>query len=97
MDTLSSEKSKTIGIFNDSFPPIMDGVAVATQNSAYWLYRMNQPVCVVIPRIPNYTIDEPYPVYRYSSLPLISRRPYRLGFPKSIWRFKIRLTKFLSD
>jgi len=75
----------------------MDGVAVATQNSAYWLYRMNQPVCVVIPRIPNYTIDEPYPVYRYSSLPLISRRPYRLGFPKSIWRFKIRLTKFLSD
>ncbi len=93
MDTLSSEKSKTIGIFNDSFPPIMDGVAVATQNSAYWLYRMNQPVCVVIPRIPNYTIDEPYPVYRYSSLPLISRRPYRLGFPKIDLAFQNTLDK----
>lgn len=93
MDTLSSEKSKTIGIFNDSFPPIMDGVAVATQNSAYWLYRMNQPVCVVIPRIPNYTIDEPYPVYRYSSLPLILRRPYRLGFPKIDLAFQNTLDK----
>ena len=28
---------KTIGIFNDSFPPIMDGVSLATQNYAYWL------------------------------------------------------------
>ncbi|MCE5332099.1 MAG: glycosyltransferase [Bacteroidales bacterium] len=93
MDTLSSEKSKTIGIFNDSFPPIMDGVAVATHNSAYWLYRMNQPVCVVIPRIPNYTIDEPYPVYRYSSLPLILRRPYRLGFPKIDLAFQNILDK----
>lgn len=93
MDTLSSEKSKTIGIFNDSFPPIMDGVAVATHNSAYWLYRMNQPVCVVIPRIPNYAINEPYPVYRYSSLPLILRRPYRLGFPKIDLAFQNILDK----
>ena len=29
----------TFGLFNESFPPIMDGVAVAVRNYAYWLYE----------------------------------------------------------
>lgn len=86
-------QSKTIGIFNDSFPPIMDGVAVTVQNSAYWLYRMNEPVCVVTPRAPNYSINEPYPVYRYSSLPLVLRRPYRLGLPEFDLTFQDKLDR----
>ena len=28
---------------------------------------------------PNYVINEPYPVYRYSSIPFISHQPYRIG------------------
>lgn len=93
MNIPKNEKPHTVGIFNDSFPPIMDGVAVAVQNSAYWLYHMNQPVCVVTPRAPHYVNDEPYPVYRYSSLPLILRRPYRLGIPEIDLTFQDKLDR----
>jgi glycosyltransferase involved in cell wall biosynthesis len=71
----------TIGIFNESFPPIMDGVALTTQNYAYWLHKKNIPVCVVTPKAPNYSENELFPVYRYASLPLLGRKPYRLGLP----------------
>lgn len=77
MEKLS--KNNIIGLFNDSYPPIMDGVALTVQNSAYALYQKNQPVCVITPKAPDYIIDEPYPVYRYSSIPLISHQPYRVG------------------
>lgn len=73
---------KTIGIFNDSFPPIIDGVSLTAQNYAYWLHEKKQPVCVITPRSPHYTDEELYPVYRYSSLPMIGRKPYRLGLPE---------------
>ena len=72
---------KTIGIFNDSFPPIMDGVALAAQNYAYWIHQKDIPVCVVTPKAPNHVDSEPYPIYRYSSLPVVIRKPYRLGLP----------------
>ena len=28
-----------IGLFNDCFPPVMDGVAVCVQNYAYWMQK----------------------------------------------------------
>lgn len=80
--------TKTIGFFNDSFPPIMDGVSLTVRNYAYWLNKMNQPVCVIAPKMPNYEDDEPYDVYRYTSLPLLGRKPYRLGFPNIDISFK---------
>lgn len=73
---------KTIGIFNDSFPPIIDGVSLTAQNYAHWLHEKKQPVCVFTPRSPHYADDELYPVYRYSSVPMIGRKPYRLGLPE---------------
>jgi glycosyltransferase involved in cell wall biosynthesis len=73
--------AKMIGLFNDSYPPIMDGVALTVQNYAYWLHRKNQPVCVVTPKTPEYVDEATYPVYRYASLPLLGRKPYRLGLP----------------
>jgi len=73
---------KTIGIFNDSFPPIMDGVSLATQNYAYWLHQKKQPVCVITPKSPNYCDNEPYPIYRYTSVPIPGRKPYRIGLPE---------------
>jgi len=79
---------KTVGIFNDSFPPIMDGVSLTVQNYAYWLQKKNQPVCVITPKSPDYEDEEPYPVYRYSSIPIIGRKPYRLGFPNIDISFK---------
>ncbi len=79
---------KTVGLFNDSFPPIMDGVSLTIQNYAFWLQKMNQAVCVITPKSPNYEDVEPYPVYRYTSLPLLGRKPYRLGFPNIDISFK---------
>jgi len=82
---------KTIGIFNDSFPPIMDGVSLATQNYAYWLHQKNQPVCVITPKSPNYSDNEPYPIYRYTSIPIIGRKPYRIGLPDIDFNFKTEI------
>ena len=82
---------KTIGIFNDSFPPIMDGVSLAAQNYAYWLHQKNQPVCVITPKSPNYSDNEPYPIYRYTSIPIIGRKPYRIGLPDIDFTFKTEI------
>jgi glycosyltransferase involved in cell wall biosynthesis len=70
-----------IGIFNDSYPPIMDGVAVAVQNYAYWLHRKEQAVCVITVKMKERAAEEGYPVYRYASLPLPVRKPFRVGVP----------------
>ena len=82
MNAYSTNNLKTVGIFNDSFPPIMDGVSLTVQNYAYWLNEKKQPVCVVTPRMPDYKDAEQYPVYRYTSLPMLGRKPYRLGLPE---------------
>jgi glycosyltransferase involved in cell wall biosynthesis len=81
MRTEKKEELKTFGIFNDSFPPIMDGVSLATKNYAYWLNKKNQPVCVITPKSPNYSDTDEYPVLRYTSIPILGRKPYRFGLP----------------
>jgi glycosyltransferase involved in cell wall biosynthesis len=91
MIDVQNEKMETIGIFNDSFPPIMDGVALTVQNYAYWLHKKNQSVCVITPSTPNYTDHEQYPVYRYTSLPFLGRKPYRLGLPEIDLSLKTRI------
>ncbi|MBN2766286.1 MAG: glycosyltransferase [Paludibacteraceae bacterium] len=70
-----------VGLFNDSFPPIMDGVAITVKSYAEQLYKQQIPVSVITPKAPDYIAAEPYPVFRYSSLPLINRKPYRIGLP----------------
>lgn len=67
------------GIFNDSFAPITDGVAMVTRQYALWLNRKTGPSCVVTPASPDYFDNEEYPVYRFPSLPVAARPPYRLG------------------
>ena len=93
MSYTDGDTLKTIGLFNDSFPPIIDGVSIATQNYAYWLDKKNQPVCVITPKSPNYEDNEPFPVYRYSSIPILGRKPYRFGLPKIDLQFKNQLDK----
>ena len=70
-----------IGQFNDSFPPIMDGVANVTRNYAYWLHQKHGTCYVVTPAFPGYQDQETFEVIRYFSLPLLMRRPYRLRVP----------------
>ena len=91
MSIVRTEDQKTIGIFNDSFPPIMDGVSLIAKNYAYWLHQKNQPVCVVTPKSPNYSDNEPYPVYRYTSIPILGRKPYRFGLPDIDLSFKTEI------
>lgn len=81
------------GIFNDCFPPVMDGVSVATRNYAYWLHQKGEQVCVVTPSADEYEDREPFPVLRYCSIPLIFRNPYRMGLPQ----FDRRIRKSLNE
>lgn len=82
-----------IGLFNDCFPPIMDGVSLTTQNYAHWLNKKTGNVCVVTPSAPDAKDNEAYPIYRYSSIPIPMRKPYRLGFPRIDWPFHARIQK----
>ncbi|MFO7635691.1 MAG: glycosyltransferase [Clostridia bacterium] len=65
--------------FNDSFPPIIDGVANGVRQYAYWLNRKYGDAYVVVPEFPNYTDREEYEVIRYKSIPFLPRKPYRIG------------------
>lgn len=70
-----------IGIFNEAYPPIMDGVSVTVKNYAYWLNKNVAPTIVVTPKFPGYTDHEDFMVYRYFSAPVPMRSPYRIGLP----------------
>lgn len=73
-----------IGIFNDNFPPVLDGVGITAQNYAYWLKETGHDVSVITPYAPNMQdvmSSATYPIYRYVSVPIPFRAPYRYGMP----------------
>ncbi|HNX73812.1 MAG TPA: glycosyltransferase [Spirochaetales bacterium] len=67
------------GVFNDSYAPITDGVAMVTRQYALWLNRKAGPSCVVTVDSPNYYDTEEFPVYRIPSVAFAARPPYRAG------------------
>lgn len=79
-----------IGIFNDNFPPVLDGVALTAKNYADCLSRKGHEVCVVTPYAPQMP-QCPYPIYTYPSMPLLMRKPYRLGVPQIDYNFRRQL------
>ena len=89
------EEKGLYGLFNDSFPPILDGVTLTVENYGHWLHKSGRTPCVVTPWNPkkdNYD----YSVMRFFSLPIASRKPYRYGYPKLdpfIWK-RLRDTDF---
>ena len=79
-----------IGLFNDNFPPVMDGVALTVQNYAYWLREQGKEVCVVTPYAPHaqeIVQSAKYQLERYVSLPIPMRKPYRFGMPFLDYKF----------
>ncbi|NLZ55248.1 MAG: glycosyltransferase family 4 protein [Clostridiaceae bacterium] len=90
-----------IGQFNDSFPPITDGVASVTLNYAQQTGRLLGPdgkSYVVTPSFPKFTDDyDSIEVLRYYSLPVLFRPPYRLGAPKLDLCFQRRLNEIPFD
>ncbi|MHB9056762.1 MAG: glycosyltransferase [Paludibacteraceae bacterium] len=70
-----------IGLFNDTFPPLMDGVSMTVFNYAYWLQKKAGNVCVITPKMPHSEDDNDFRVMRYASVSTLVRKPYRLGVP----------------
>lgn len=72
-----------VGLFNDSFPPTIDGVANAVYNYANIISeKFGEPI-VVTPKYPNVVDNYNYEVYRYHSAKLSVNMPYRVGNPFS--------------
>ncbi|MGB4644564.1 MAG: glycosyltransferase [Dictyoglomaceae bacterium] len=70
-----------VGQFNDSYPPVVDGVANVVRNYAYWLNRKHGECYVITPSYPGYKDTDDFDVIRYFSVPMILRPPYRIGIP----------------
>lgn len=78
-----------IGLFNECFPPIMDGVAVTVSNLARHFYQRGAEVSVVTPQIPGLDATKyPYSLYQYLSFPVPGRYPYRSGVPQLDYKFQ---------
>ena len=84
----------TVGLFNESFPPVMDGVAVCVQNYAYWLQKKVGGVSVVTPGKlgANYK-QYPYEVLDYLSVPVPFRHPYVTGIAQMDPRLQAKLMR----
>lgn len=86
----------TYGLFNDSFPPVLDGVTLTVENYCKWLTAAGHKVCVVTPWNPVCPSHNGFEMHRYLSLPIYNRHPYRYGYPRFdpfIW-WKIRKIPF---
>ena len=79
MGLFGKSSNDNIGLFNDCFPPVMDGVSVCVQNYAYWLQKKVGGVCVVTPHNHGVKYHEDYKVLDYMSVPVPFRRPYVTG------------------
>lgn len=70
-------------LLNDSFPPLIDGVANAVINYANTIHSELGSATVVTPSYPDYTDDFDFPVVRYSSVDTMKYFGYRAGYPFS--------------
>jgi len=75
------------GQFSDSFPPIIDGVALTVKNYREELEKILGPAFAVVPACPGAERGgaaggDKGRVIRYLSLPAVGRAPYRLGLPR---------------
>ncbi len=87
-------KPLATGQFNDSFPPVIDGVAIVVLNYARWLnrkYGTGRVVTIAAPGFADGADGNDPPVLRYRSVPLPFKRPYRYGLPSLDRAFRERL------
>ena len=58
-----------IGLFNECFSPVMDGVSLTVQNYAQKLHQQGRGVSVVTPNEPGLRAETyPYAVYSYKKV-----------------------------
>lgn len=70
-------------LLNDSFPPLIDGVANAVINYANTIQHQLGSATVVTPSFPGFTDEFDFPVVRYSSVDTLKQFGYRTGYPFS--------------
>ena len=87
-------KIRNIGLFNDSFPPVMDGVAICVENYARWMQECVGGVSVITPenRDADYSYKK-YEVLTYTSVAVPFRPPYVTGISDLDPAFKTRLMR----
>ena len=71
----------TVGIFNDCFPPTIDGVANVAVNYAKIIQQKHGTAIVVTPWYPEVKDDYPFHVVRYPSAYINKKLGYRAGYP----------------
>ena len=86
--------SANVGLFNESFPPVMDGVAICVQNYAYWMQKKVGGVSVITPNVPGADYSQyEYEVLDYFSVPVPFRQPYVTGIAEVDPAFLMKITK----
>ncbi len=78
---MEPKQNLSVGLLNDSFPPLIDGVAMATLNYAKILHQRGRNVVVAVPRVPKVKDNYPFPVVRYQSLDVRKLIGYTAGNP----------------
>ena len=75
-----AKNAYNVGLFNDCFPPVMDGVSVCVSNYAYWMQKMVGDVAVITPNVPgtDYSVHD-FDVIDFLSVPVPFRKPYVTG------------------
>ena len=78
------EHKRTICLMNDSFPPLIDGVANTVVNYATYIQKNHGNAIVATPYNPEARDDFPFPVLRYRSFDTTRLVGYRAGYPFSV-------------
>ena len=73
----------SVCLLNDSFPPVIDGVANAVLNYARIIQNGLGNTVVGVPDYPGVTDSYPFPVVRYPSFDTTKLVGYRAGYPFS--------------
>ncbi len=74
-------RNLTVGLFNDSFPPTIDGVANVVFNYAQVIQKKYGRAIVATPHYPGVMDAYPFEVVRYPSARLSRKLEYRVGYP----------------
>ena len=78
------DRKRSICLINDSFPPVIDGVANAVVNYASLIQKNHGDAAVVTPDYPGADDSAyPFPVLRYPSIDFTKQFGYRAGVPFS--------------
>ncbi len=79
-----SHEHMTVCLLNDSFPPLIDGVANTMLNYANIIHGQLGKAVVAVPDFPGAVDTYDYPVIRYPSIDTTKIVGYRAGYPFSV-------------